>query len=85
MLEIQEQYQSGLVTAGERYNKVVDIWSRTSERIAKAVMDTSVPKSRENAKGESIDQKSMNSLYIMADSGAVVARRRSVSWPACAA
>ncbi len=40
VLEIQEQYQSGLVTAGERYNKVVDIWSRTSERIAKAMMDT---------------------------------------------
>ncbi|MGH8061824.1 MAG: DNA-directed RNA polymerase subunit beta', partial [Pseudoxanthomonas sp.] len=40
VLEIQEQYQSGLVTAGERYNKVVDIWSRTNERIAKAMMDT---------------------------------------------
>ncbi|MBN8797693.1 MAG: DNA-directed RNA polymerase subunit beta' [Stenotrophomonas nitritireducens] len=40
VLEIQEQYQSGLVTAGERYNKVVDIWSRTNERIAKAMMET---------------------------------------------
>src|SRR5690606_19006226 len=40
VLEIQEQYQSRLVTAGERYNKVVDIWSRTNERIAKAMMDT---------------------------------------------
>ena len=39
VLEIQEQYQSGLVTAGERYNKVVDIWSRTNERVAKAMMD----------------------------------------------
>ena len=39
MLEIQQQYQSGLVTAGERYNKVVDIWSRTNERVAKAMMD----------------------------------------------
>ncbi|RBK66566.1 DNA-directed RNA polymerase subunit beta' [Xanthomonas oryzae] len=70
VLEIQEQYQSGLVTAGERYNRVVDIWSRTSERIAKAMMDTIGTEKVENAKGETIDQKSMNSLYIMADSGA---------------
>ncbi|KAF1720433.1 DNA-directed RNA polymerase subunit beta' [Pseudoxanthomonas wuyuanensis] len=70
VLEIQEQYQSGLVTAGERYNKVVDIWSRTNERIAKAMMDTIGTDKVQNAKGETIDQKSMNSLYIMADSGA---------------
>ncbi|MEQ4574070.1 MAG: DNA-directed RNA polymerase subunit beta', partial [Gammaproteobacteria bacterium] len=60
----------GLVTAGERYNKVVDIWSRTNERIAKAMMDTIGTEKVVNAKGETIDQKSMNSLYIMADSGA---------------
>ena len=70
VLEIQEQYQSGLVTAGERYNKVVDIWSRTNERIAKAMMDTIGTEKVVNAKGETVDQKSMNSLYIMADSGA---------------
>ncbi len=70
VLEIQEQYQSGLVTAGERYNKVGDIWSRTNERIAKAMMDTIGTEKVVNAKGETIDQKSMNSLYIMADSGA---------------
>ncbi|MFT3761011.1 MAG: DNA-directed RNA polymerase subunit beta' [Pseudoxanthomonas sp.] len=70
VLEIQEQYQSGLVTAGERYNKVVDIWSRTNERIAKAMMDTIGTDKVVNAKGETIAQKSMNSLYIMADSGA---------------
>ena len=70
VLEIQEQYQSGLVTAGERYNKVVDIWSRTNERIAKAMMDTIGTEKVVNAEGETIDQKSMNSLYIMADSGA---------------
>ena len=70
VLEIQQQYQSGLVTAGERYNKVVDIWSRTNERVAKAMMDTIGTEKVENAKGEIIDQKSMNSIYIMADSGA---------------
>ncbi|MBS0577469.1 MAG: DNA-directed RNA polymerase subunit beta', partial [Proteobacteria bacterium] len=68
--EIQEQYQSGLVTAGERYNKVVDIWSRTNERVAKAMMDTIGTDKVVNAKGATVDQKSMNSIYIMADSGA---------------
>ncbi|PJJ95645.1 DNA-directed RNA polymerase subunit beta' [Lysobacteraceae bacterium NML91-0213] len=70
VLEIQQQYQSGLVTAGERYNKVVDIWSRTNERVAKAMMDTIGTEPVVNAKGETIEQKSMNSIYIMADSGA---------------
>ncbi len=70
VLEIQEQYQQGLVTAGERYNKVVDIWSRANERIAKAMMETIGWEKVQNAKGETITQKSMNSIYIMADSGA---------------
>ena len=70
VLEIQQQYQSGLVTAGERYNKVVDIWSRTNERVAKAMMEAIGTEKVQNAKGETIDQKSMNSVYIMADSGA---------------
>jgi len=70
VLDIQEQYQSGLVTAGERYNKVVDIWSRTNERIAKAMMETIGWEMVTNAKGETVKQKSMNSIYIMADSGA---------------
>src|SRR5689334_14979721 len=68
--EIQQQYQSGLVTAGERYNKVVDIWSRTNERVAKAMMDGIGSDKVKTRKGETIDQKSMNSLFIMADSGA---------------
>ncbi|HWW28037.1 MAG TPA: DNA-directed RNA polymerase subunit beta', partial [Caulobacter sp.] len=70
VLEIQQQYQSGLVTAGERYNKVVDIWSRTNERVAKAMMEAIGTDKVKNAKGEMVDQKSMNSVYIMADSGA---------------
>ncbi|WP_454259992.1 DNA-directed RNA polymerase subunit beta' [Pseudoxanthomonas mexicana] len=70
VLEIQQQYQSGLVTAGERYNKVVDIWSRTNERVAQAMMKTIGTEIVTNAKGEQVEQKSMNSLYIMADSGA---------------
>ncbi|MEJ7747612.1 MAG: DNA-directed RNA polymerase subunit beta', partial [Luteimonas sp.] len=70
VLEIQQQYQSGLVTAGERYNKVVDIWSRTNERVAKAMMDAIGTDTVINANGEKVAQKSMNSVFIMADSGA---------------
>ena len=70
VLEIQQQYQSGLVTAGERYNKVVDIWSRTNERVAKAMMDAIGTDKVTNADGKQVAQKSMNSIYIMADSGA---------------
>ena len=68
--EIQQQYQSGLVTAGERYNKVVDIWSRTNEQVAAAMMNGIGNEKVKTAKGETVEQKSMNSLYIMADSGA---------------
>ncbi len=70
VVEIQEQYQSGLVTAGERYNKVVDIWSRTNELIAAAMLKGIGKVQVINAKGEEITEKSMNSLFIMADSGA---------------
>ena len=68
--EIQQQYQSGLVTAGERYNKVVDIWSRTNEQVAAAMMRGIGAEKVKTAKGDMVEQKSMNSLYIMADSGA---------------
>ncbi|HMH69560.1 MAG TPA: DNA-directed RNA polymerase subunit beta', partial [Pinirhizobacter sp.] len=70
VVEIQEQYQSGLVTAGERYNKVVDIWSRTNELVAKAMIDGIGTEKVIDADGKTVNQKSMNSLYIMADSGA---------------
>ena len=70
VLEIQQQYASGLVTAGERYNKVVDIWSRTNEQIAAAMMKGIGTDQVTDAEGKLVPQKSMNSLYIMADSGA---------------
>jgi DNA-directed RNA polymerase subunit beta' len=70
VVEIQEQYQSGLVTAGERYNKVVDIWSRTNELVAKAMIDGIGTEKVTDTEGKTVNQKSMNSLYIMADSGA---------------
>ncbi len=68
--EIQEQYSSGLVTEGERYNKVVDIWSRTNDQIAKAMMDKLGTEKIRNADGKLEDHESFNSIYMMADSGA---------------
>jgi len=68
--EIQDQYASGLVTEGERYNKVVDIWSRTNDQIAKAMMDKLGTESVTAADGSTVEQESFNSIYMMADSGA---------------
>jgi DNA-directed RNA polymerase subunit beta' len=68
--EIQEQYASGLVTNGERYNKVVDIWSRTNDQVAKAMMDKLGVEEVVTATGEKVTQKSFNSIFMMADSGA---------------
>jgi len=68
--EIEAQFGSGLVTKGERYNKVVDIWSRTNELVAKAMMDNLSTEKVTAKDGTIQDQKSFNSIYIMADSGA---------------
>ena len=68
--EIQDQYGSGLVTDGERYNKVVDIWSRTNDQVAKAMMDKLGTETVKNAQGKMVEQESFNSIYMMADSGA---------------
>ncbi len=68
--EIQEQFQSGLVTAGERYNKVIDIWASTNDRVAKAMMENLSSETVINRDGEEEKQESFNSIYMMADSGA---------------
>jgi len=68
--EIQDQYASGLVTNGERYNKVVDIWSRANDQVAKAMMEKLGTEEVVDAKGNKIRQKSFNSIFMMADSGA---------------
>ena len=68
--EIEDQFEQGFVTAGERYNKVVDIWSRTNDKVAKAMMDNLATDKIMNAKGEEEEQKSFNSIFIMSDSGA---------------
>jgi len=68
--EIQEQYSSGLVTNGERYNKVVDIWSRANDQVAKAMMEKLGTEEAVDSKGAQHRQKSFNSIFMMADSGA---------------
>lgn len=77
--EIESQYTSGLVTQGERYNKVVDIWGRAGDQVAKAMMDQlgtepvydpKTGKVKKDKKGKPLMQESFNSIYMMADSGA---------------
>jgi DNA-directed RNA polymerase subunit beta' len=68
--EIEDQYRQGLVTNGERYNKVVDIWGRTGDKIAKAMMDELSVETVQDASGNAVQQESFNSIYMMADSGA---------------
>jgi len=68
--EIENQYASGLVTNGERYNKVVDIWSHTNDQVAKAMMNKLGKDLVIDAEGNEVEQDSFNSIYMMADSGA---------------
>src|SRR5436190_17347146 len=68
--EIEVQYTSGLVTAGERYNKVVDIWSRCGEQVGKVMMEQLGSETVENRHGKMVKQEAFNSIYMMADSGA---------------
>ncbi|QGM79908.1 DNA-directed RNA polymerase subunit beta' [Otariodibacter oris] len=68
--EIQEQFNSGLVTAGERYNKVIDIWAAANERVAKAMMENLSQEEVINREGNPEKQASFNSIFMMADSGA---------------
>ena len=66
----QEQYSSGLITDGERYNKVVDIWSHTNDTVAKAMMDKIKEEIYVDAEGKEKKEISGNSIFMMADSGA---------------
>src|SRR5207244_10989943 len=68
--EIQHQHTSGLVTAGERYTKVVHIWSRCGEQVGKVMMEQLGSEEVENRHGKKVKQEAFNSIYMMADSGA---------------
>ena len=68
--EIEQQYRAGLVTQGEKYNKVIDIWSRTNDQVSKAMMSGLSKESVTNRDGDDEEQDSFNSVYMYADSGA---------------
>jgi len=70
VLEIQKQFASGLVTEGERYSKVVDIWSHTNDKVAKAMMEKIATEEVKDSQGNVVEQDSFNSIYMMSDSGA---------------
>ncbi|MCB8888447.1 DNA-directed RNA polymerase subunit beta' [Vreelandella malpeensis] len=68
--EIEDQFSSGLVTAGEKYNKVIDIWSKANDKVAKAMMTGISKETVVDRDGNEVEQDSFNSVFIMADSGA---------------
>ena len=68
--EIQRQFAQGLVTEGERYNKVIDIWSHTNELVTQAMMDELQYETVVDKEGNEVKQLSFNSIFMMADSGA---------------
>lgn len=68
--EIEQQYVSGLVTAGERYNKVVDIWGKAGDEVSKVMMAQLAKEKVTDRNGKEVEQESFNSIYMMADSGA---------------
>ena len=68
--EIEAQFASGLVTQGEKYNKVIDIWSRANDIVAKSMMEGLSSESVINKEGKEEQQESFNSVYVYADSGA---------------
>ena len=68
--EVEEQFRSGFLTNGERYNKVVDIWSQTNDEVAGAMMDKLGSEVVRDAEGNDVRQDSFNPIFMMADSGA---------------
>ncbi len=68
--EIEQQYLTGLVTSGERYNKVVDIWGKSGDEVSKVMMAQLSKEKVIDRHGKEVEQESFNSIYMMADSGA---------------
>ena len=70
VMDVEQQYAHGLITSGEKYNKVVDIWSRATDNVAQEMMDELSVQYIRNEKNEMIETPSFNAIFIMADSGA---------------
>ena len=69
VLKMEQQYMDGLITSGEKYNKVIDIWTRTTEKISDSMMET-ISDQEVKHNGKTVTQPSRNSVYMMANSGA---------------
>ena len=67
--KIDDQYKGGLITDGEKYNKVVDIWAQSTERIAGEMMTEMAVEELSGPKGEKTQTNSFNPIYMMSDSG----------------
>ena len=65
--EIESQYASGLVTQGEKYNKVIDLWSKANDEVSKAMMSNLSKEPVVDREGKTVEQESFNSMYMMAD------------------
>ncbi|MCP3892711.1 MAG: DNA-directed RNA polymerase subunit beta' [Desulfobulbaceae bacterium] len=70
VLDVEQQYTDGLITSGEKYNKVVDIWSKVTEDVANAMMDEIKVDYFRDKDNNLVEAPSFNSIFIMADSGA---------------
>ena len=70
VLKIQKQYMDGLITDGERYNKVIDIWAQATEKIAAEMLSGISTEEVAGAEGKKRSVESFNPIYMMADSGA---------------
>ncbi len=68
--EIEEQYKNGLITDGERYNKVVDIWAEVTDRIADEMLRDLATETVTDEQGKKLTVPSFNPIFMMADSGA---------------
>jgi DNA-directed RNA polymerase subunit beta' len=68
--KITEEYNEGSITNGERYNKIIDVWAQTNEKLTKVVIERISTDKFSNEKGESVMAPSFNALFMMADSGA---------------
>jgi len=68
--EIESQFASGLVTQGEKYNKVIDIWTRANDLVGTAMMDNLSTEKVINSDGDEVEQASFNSVWMYSDSGA---------------
>lgn len=70
VVDVEKQYSDGLITSGEKYNKVIDIWSKVTDDVATAMMDEIKVDYFKDKEGNIVEGDSFNSIFIMADSGA---------------